>query len=187
MKKNIILLGSLILSSAAYSQVGIDTQDPKATLDVVVTADKLNKPFGIIAPRVTGTQLRNAGGQFLEPQDGAIVYATSSAETTTGRAKDVTQKGYYYYDWAIHNGSSQGLWVALKNAPAEYVEPWYNVTGGTPATSNTSDIYQMGKVGIGIANPNGPLHVNTTATGGNNVLQYLTAPNMEVNDHFGCR
>ena len=56
MNKNIILLGSLILSSAAYSQVGIDTQDPKATLDVVVTADKLNKPFGIIAPRVTGTQ-----------------------------------------------------------------------------------------------------------------------------------
>ena len=39
MKKNIILLGSLILSSVAYSQVGIDTHDPKATLDVVVTAD----------------------------------------------------------------------------------------------------------------------------------------------------
>ena len=153
MKKNIILLGSLILSSVAYSQVGIDTQDPKATLDVVVTADKLNKPFGIIAPRVTGTQLRNAGGQFLEPQDGAIVYATSSAETTTGRAKDVTQKGYYYYDWAIHNGSSQGLWVALKNAPAEYVEPWYNVIDNTPATSNTAAIYQLGSVGIGTAAP----------------------------------
>ena len=149
MKKNIILLGSLILSSAAYSQVGIDTQDPKATLDVVVTADKLNKPFGIIAPRVTGTQLRNAGGQFLEPQDGAIVYATSSAETTTGRAKNVTQKGYYYYDWAIGNGSTQGLWVALKNAPAEYLEPWVVQGGTTPATTNSQAIFQNASVAIG--------------------------------------
>nr|MBP7357670.1 hypothetical protein [Cloacibacterium sp.] len=149
MKKNIILLGSLILSSAAYSQVGIDTHDPKATLDVVVTGDKLNKPFGIIAPRVTGTELKNAGGQFLEPQDGAIVYATSSAGTTIGKAKDVTQKGYYYYDWAIHNGSSQGLWVALKNAPAEYQEPWVVQGGTTPATTNLQAISQNASVAIG--------------------------------------
>ena len=104
MKKNIILLGSLILSSVAYSQVGIDTKEPKATLDVVVKSDKLNKPFGIIAPRVTGIELRNAGGQFNADQDGAIVYATSSAETTTGRAKNVTQRGYYYFDATLDNG-----------------------------------------------------------------------------------
>ena len=146
MKKNIILLGSLILSSVAYSQVGIDTQEPKATLDVVVKSDKLNKPFGIIAPRVTGIELRNAGGQFNADQDGAIVYATSSAETTTGRAKNVTQRGYYYFDATLDNGSSLGLWVALKNAPANYVEPWNIAETTNPATTNSQDIYQTGKV-----------------------------------------
>jgi hypothetical protein len=32
-------------------------------------------------------------------------------------------------------------------------EPWFNVATGTAATANTQDIYQMGKVGIGIATP----------------------------------
>lgn len=164
MKKNILILVAISISAAAYSQVGIDTETPKATLDVVVKSDKLNQPFGIIAPRVEGNQLRNSGGQFNADQDGAIVYATSPVSSgTTGRAKDVTEKGYYYFDASLDNGSttSTGLWVRMKYEPnAIYQEPWYKVDGKSPATTNTEDIYHLAnKVGIGTDNPFSKLHL----------------------------
>ena len=150
MKKNIILLGSLILSSVAYSQVGIDTQEPKATLDVVVKSDKLNKPFGIIAPRVTAVQLRNAGGNFNADQDAALVYVTQefgSSDTPTDRTSNVTSIGYYYFD---KTQGTNGRWMKIANpTTTTYEEPWNILGSNNPATTNTQDIYQIGKVGIG--------------------------------------
>ena len=45
------------------------------------------------------------------------------------------------------------------SAVAASAEPWYNVATNTGATANTQDIYQMGKVGIGIVAPNSTLQV----------------------------
>ena len=50
MKKNIILLGTLIISSIAYSQVGINTDQPKATLDIKASPTSTTKIDGLIAP-----------------------------------------------------------------------------------------------------------------------------------------
>lgn len=191
MNKNIILLGALVASSMMFSQVGIDTQSPNATLDVVVTADKLNKPFGIIAPRVGGEVLRNAGGQFNIAQDGAIVYATSPVPSgTTGRAKDVLSKGYYYFNATLPNGNEaiganpSGLWVAMKfEQAAVYKDPWNKTsTGNLPADNATENIYRTGRVGIGTNNPSRTLHVNNTTRGTNEIPILVTVPNMVSGD-----
>ena len=47
MKKNIILLGALIISGVAYSQVGINTESPKATLHVLGSPTDTSKLDGI--------------------------------------------------------------------------------------------------------------------------------------------
>ena len=73
MKKNIILLGSLILSSAAYSQVGIDTDTPKATLDIKASPSISTRIDGFIAPRLKGSELKAKDGLYTTAQDGTIV------------------------------------------------------------------------------------------------------------------
>ncbi|MNU12744.1 hypothetical protein D3C71_07750 [compost metagenome] len=57
MKKIIITIGVLV-SGAVYSQVGIDTETPKATLDVTGKPSDLTKADGIIAPRLKGSELK---------------------------------------------------------------------------------------------------------------------------------
>ena len=158
MKKNIILLGAFTFSSLAYSQVGIDTDTPKATLDVMAKATDLTNPDGIIAPRLTGAQLKAKDGLYDTPQTGTIVYVTEALATidTSTKTVNVTNLGYYYFDGAV--------WQMLKGT-----EPW-KVSGTTnDATTNIQNIYQTGRVGIGLDpgnNPIGNLQVTEYNTSG---------------------
>ncbi|GEN73194.1 hypothetical protein [Chryseobacterium lathyri] len=48
-----------ILASAVYfAQVGINISTSKATLDVVATPSDITKTDGLIAPRITGNELK---------------------------------------------------------------------------------------------------------------------------------
>ena len=146
-KKNIILLGTLIISSAAYSQVGIDTDQPKATLDIKASPTSTTKIDGLIAPRVTGTELKNNDIKYTANQDGAIIYVTEALTTTTDKTTNVTSIGYYYFD---KTQGTEGRWMKIANptTPIAYQEPW-NVQGGTtPATTNSQAIYQNNTVAI---------------------------------------
>jgi hypothetical protein len=93
-----------------YSQVGIDTTDPKATLDVTAKAADLSKIDGIIAPRLSGNELKSKDGLYGPNQNAAFVYATSAASPTTAKTVDVTKSGYYYYD------SLLAKWVAFQSS-----------------------------------------------------------------------
>ncbi len=177
MTKNIILIGALFSSTYLFSQVGIDTETPKVTLDVRGKSTDVNVADGIIAPRLTGNELKAKDSQYANDQIGAIVYATEAVTTTSAKTVNVTNAGYYYFDGSV--------WVAMKaSTVAIYQEPW-NVSGTTtPATANNQDIYQLGKVGIGINAPAQVFHVNTASTGSNNVPVLVTAPNMAVGDNL---
>ncbi|REC79754.1 hypothetical protein DRF60_04960 [Chryseobacterium elymi] len=137
MKKNIILLGALVVSSLAYSQVGINNETPKATLDVSAKTPS-TAAEGIIAPRLSGDDIKGKDGQYLADQKGAIVYATSAVGTPSVKTANITAEGYYYFDGTI--------WQKFS---AANTEPWYDAATNTQATSNTQNIYQMGNVGIG--------------------------------------
>lgn len=46
MKKKLLLMGSLLFSAFCFSQVGINTTDPKSTLDVMASPTDVTKIDG---------------------------------------------------------------------------------------------------------------------------------------------
>ena len=88
---------TLMISVAAFSQVGIDTDTPQATLDVVGKPADASILDGIIAPRIEGAQLR--AKTYTSSQTGALVYVTLADTAPTGQTIDVTAPGYYYLIW----------------------------------------------------------------------------------------
>ena len=110
LKKEITAI-AIVLSSIAYGQVGINNTDPKATLDVTAKTTDGSKAEGIIAPRLTGDQIKAADTQYTSAQTGAIVYATAAVGTSTTKTANITDAGYYYFDgsvWQKMTGSGGG-------------------------------------------------------------------------------
>lgn len=130
-----------------YSQtgsVGINTTDPKATLDVTGSPTIATKLDGVIAPRITGEQLRLKN--YTTDQTGAIVYVTSAAiAPLDNQVVMVSQAGYYYF-----NGAK---WVLMSK------EPWKIAGTIEEAYQNTQNIYQTGNVGIRETNPTSALSI----------------------------
>ncbi|KFC20040.1 hypothetical protein [Chryseobacterium sp. FH1] len=140
MKKNLLLV-ALPWSVLGYGQVGINTDTPKATFDVVATAADPTVVDGIIAPRLTGNELKAKDDIYNADQIGTLIYATAAAAPISPKTINVTTAGYYYFDGSV--------WVKFSPASAAQIEPW-NVQGSTtPATDNIQDIYQSGSVAVG--------------------------------------
>lgn len=145
--KKIILSAGLLVSAIAYSQtgnVGINTPDPKATLDVAGSPTITTKLDGVIAPRITGEQLRAKA--YTTAQTGAIVYVTEAATAPLdNQVIKVDAVGYYFFDGSI--------WNAMQ------IEPWNQAGTTTKATNNNQNIYQNGHIGIRETNPGSALSI----------------------------
>jgi len=104
MKKKLSLAVALFLGIYSYAQIGINTEAPAATFDVMAKANATT-PEGIIAPRLTGLEIKTATSSSLytTAQSGAIIYATSAQPITpvTPASANVTAPGYYYWDGAL--------------------------------------------------------------------------------------
>jgi len=127
--KSIVIL-SLLTSCALFKlsaqvTVGGNTQ-PKATLDVVATKTDGTTTEGIIAPRLTGDQIKAADLLYGDPQNAAIVYATAPVTTPSPKTTNIKKAGYYYYD------APNNVWVGL-NAGNEvwFYMPSFNLPLGT--------------------------------------------------------
>lgn len=112
MKKRYLLPIFILFGYSISAQVGINTEDPKATLDVRAVAST-TVPDGIIPPRLTGNQLEAKQAMYGNDQDGAIVYVTAGATTTGPKTVGVITTGLYVYDAYANNFSGAGLWKAL--------------------------------------------------------------------------
>ena len=104
MKTKIYTGLALMMSAFAFSQAGIGTVTPQATLDVVGKPTDAASLDGIIAPRMEGAQLRAKA--YTASQTGALVYVTLADTAPAGQTADVTAPGYYFF-----NGSK---WLAVK-------------------------------------------------------------------------
>ena len=115
--KKYILYTFLIVSELTLAQTGIDTNFPNATLDVRSTPSDNTKVDGLIAPKLTGDELKLKDDLYLSDQIGAIVYITIPASTTSDKTVNITSSGYYYFDGSI--------WVGLKGEDGTTI-PNYN-------------------------------------------------------------
>ncbi len=174
MRKIFLLLG-VVATQYCLAQVGISTENPKATLDVAASPGT-TKIDGVIAPRLEGNELKAKDALYTAEQTGAIVYilsASSDAGTDNAKTTNVDAVGYYYYDGTV--------WVKVgagaPGASGVYKEPWYNVATNKPATDNTQNIYQMANVGINTMSPEKNLDVagnfRTRTTNDNGIWNIL--------------
>lgn len=121
MKKIIFTIGVLV-SGAAYSQVGINTEIPKATLDVTGNPSDLSKTDGIIAPRLKGAELKAKDALYGADQNASLVYVTEALAIadTSSKTVNVTSIGYFYFDGSIwqklSTGNTGNDWSILGNS-----------------------------------------------------------------------
>lgn len=139
--KNInLLMGMLLISSAAFSQIGIGTLDPndKALVDLTTTAPNFK---GLLLPRMTSAERVGMNLSVLDA--GMVVYQTSPT------------KGLFAFDgstWintsSVDPGSANGATLR-----------W----DGTRWISTTNLFNQGTTVGIGTTSPNTMLHIHTNS------------------------
>ncbi|CAA7194066.1 hypothetical protein [Chryseobacterium potabilaquae] len=109
MKKQFITAMTVLMSAFALGQVGINTETPQSTLDIVGTSSA-NSPDGVLVPRFTVAQLAAKDAAYGASQDGVLVFVTSGTGSS-GKTSDIIGSGFYYYDnsvskWKIVGGNS---------------------------------------------------------------------------------
>jgi len=178
MKKHYLLPFLLIMGYGISAQVGINTSDPKATLDVQRGTDP-TKADGIIPPRVTGDQLRLNTTNYGAAQDGAIVYVTAPVTVTTEpKTTGVTARGLYIYDHLQPNGSGTGMWQVLPDGPAT---PAGGVTGDGAYAAKFQGSITLLNIGLGLFSSNFlTLPLSTTSS---IITNEITSPQIVNNEY----
>jgi len=166
MKKTLFAAAALISSAAVYSQVGINTQTPRATLDVIAKNTNGTTPEGLIPPRLTGNQVQAADAQYGANQRGAIVYVTAPVTSASTKTANITAEGYYYF-----NGS---LWqnLSASSAPPMILADYANSGEGITLSSSNWGSYNY--TGTSITLPPNSRYVvtvrNLIASGSNTAM-----------------
>lgn len=179
------LVTSLVTAGAFYAQVGINTQTPQATLDVVGNATDITFKDGIIPPRISKQDLASKNlGTYDTTQEGAIVYVNNITAPTGNtpsltQVANITSKGFYYFTGSVWqpytssgtststsgfydtNGSLTDNRVVTQGANTlAFVGTAVNsfsVDGSTFSVDATNH-----RVGVGTAAPTNAVHVNAT-------------------------
>jgi len=109
LKLSLLGLALSFFSTETYAQIGINTESPKATLDVVGKPGVATSADGVIAPRMTGDQLKAKDLVYLAEQTGALVYVTQAVGTPSIKTAKVDKPGYYMFNgetWKFAFGGS---------------------------------------------------------------------------------
>lgn len=133
MKNRLLTLAAFSFYIGINAQVGINTTLGQATLDVVGSPSVTTKMDGIIAPRLTETELNKK--TYGTAQTGALVYITLADLAPAGQTVNITTPGYYYYDgtqWQKQTGTE---WQVQGNAAGE-ISTSAEVLGAVPASAN---------------------------------------------------
>lgn len=117
MKKSFLFI-SVLISMDSFGQVGINTENPETTLHVVGNPTDITRTDGIIAPILTGDQLRAKNALYNAPQTGTLIYASTADSAPTGKTINITAPGYYYFDGTV--------WQVLRGASGENI---YTING----------------------------------------------------------
>lgn len=162
MKSKLFTLAFLSISLSTYAQVGINIPMPQASLDVVGFPSDSNKLDGVIAPRLTGVQLK--AKNYTTAQTGAIVYVTTAEADPTGQTVDVVVPGYYYFDGTKWSNLGSD-WRTTGNAGTVATTAVLGTDISTGNYLGTSDGQNL--VLATQKNVKGILDVNGTLRGGN--------------------
>ncbi|RMZ60753.1 hypothetical protein D1632_01880 [Chryseobacterium nematophagum] len=107
MKKTFITL-TIAVGTFAFGQVGVNTTEPKSTLDVMGVSSPM-VPDGVLVPRYSVAELAAKDAAYAADQNGTLVFVTTGTGTS-GKTSDILGSGFYYYDnptskWKAVGGS----------------------------------------------------------------------------------
>lgn len=169
-------MNKLLFTAIAFSltliinaQVGINTDSPKTTIDVVGKPTETTSLDGIIAPRITGNQLK--AKSYTSTEKGAFVYVTDAATPDAGSttlptyAANLTSEGYYFWDgnkWV--KLASGNFWGTEGNSGTNSTSNFLGTTDNQALnlrTNNTDKVTILpnGSVGIGTTTPTAKLNL----------------------------
>lgn len=100
MQKRYVLIFFFLLFKLS-AQIGINTNTPSTTFQVVGSPDDPNTVDGIIAPRLKLSELFAKRAKYGIEQKGTIVYVNNIDEIVTNLTvpyKYITVEGYYFFD-----------------------------------------------------------------------------------------
>lgn len=102
----------MVAFSIAFAQTGINTESPKATLDVTAKKKVLTID-GLLPPRLTLAELTEKGNTLYGmEQDGAIIYITdASGGDKLSQRENIQSKGLYIFD--AEEANKEGRWMCL--------------------------------------------------------------------------
>ncbi|MGV0922154.1 hypothetical protein [Empedobacter tilapiae] len=106
MKKGLFALAFIVSAVFVKAQVGIGTDDPKATLDVtaVSVAGTSASVEGVLIPRVD----RERAQSMKSVEKSTMIYVNSTTTgSQTGTAIHIDKEGFYYFDGSV--------WVKLSS------------------------------------------------------------------------
>lgn len=166
MKNQLFKAFMLLSPSIFFGQIGINTTNPKSTLDVVarIPTGTVSTVEGLLIPRVDRQRLQS----MISVPTSTMIYVNDiSTGTLAGTTVNVDTVGFY-----IYNGT---VWSKLVNATN-----FYNADGtltdnrtlnlGTYnlnilGPDSTTTFANNGNVGIGTSTPKGALDVTSTSGG----------------------
>jgi len=180
--KKLLLSIPLLGISLLNAQVGINTEAPNATLDVIGNGASATVKDGFIAPRLTKQQLAGKmAGTYAAAQTGSLVYVTDTTPPTgtipsLTQVTEITAVGYYYFDGTIWKkiGSSPDTSIYLNDGTLAG-NRIVTQAGATLAFTGTAvNAFSVdgttlsvdaanNRIGIGTAAPARPLHVDAAS------------------------
>lgn len=181
MKRKLLLVSLMLSYGALFSQIGINTINPAATLDITAKTSDGSKAEGIILPRLTGNQLKSGDANYTTAQKGTMVYVTAAVTGATAKTVNINSEGYYYFDgnvWQkVLNGNNDTNIYNVDgtlsgNRAVAMADKTLNFT--STATTGTSHFNVDGttlnvdavnhRIGVGTATPGNKLSVNGTGS-----------------------
>ena len=141
MKKNFLILSLSLASLQTFSQVGINTTEPKATLDVVGKPLETNVLDGLIVPRITASQLKSKN--YTSEQKGAVIYVTENftdSADANGQVEWVKSVGLYEFNgtqWKRTGNPEDTLYDVVERG--NYAGRFISFTGDSATKQGTRD------------------------------------------------
>lgn len=129
---------SVATAQTTFPKLKIGDNPRTLNVNAVLELESANK--GFLLPRVE-LSATNSAEPLTGHVAGMTVYNTAESDATVADDKKVTP-GYYYNDG--------NQWVRIAAGTDIKPEPWFDQATNTEATDNEQDIYQMGKVAIGV-------------------------------------